>query len=205
MWRTSLGERVLRGNEARVFRECLAEFLEEFCSSEDEDFPLGIPVFDAMTRDQKLAMLALVAKGLLREDVPVPTLSAVTEGSVGAVFRYLGDVVGMELDTPEMGEEWRSKILAACRETGAEQLPKRSCTDPEEWDLCIGWLEDRIFWDRDWEGDMSVLDADPGVSKTIRKLAGITDSYFVEIAPEPTAAELKQARTDLRELCGVQP
>ena len=114
MWWTSNGERVLDGAEASLFRECLARLVDDLYTLRDEDFAVGVTVFDRLTRTQKMAMLAVVGGALLRRDIPMPELTAVSEATVAAVFAYLRGDVGFELDEPDFGQYWRAKIVTAC-------------------------------------------------------------------------------------------
>ena len=74
MWWTSAGERVLTGAEWDIFREGLSTLWDEVEMSEDEDptGTTGIPVFDGLSKAERLALLALVAKGLCDETEPCP-------------------------------------------------------------------------------------------------------------------------------------
>ncbi len=63
MWWTSEGERVLRGAEWELFREGLAgvwDQIEDSKGDEEDSFAYGIPAFDNLQTNQKLALLALV-------------------------------------------------------------------------------------------------------------------------------------------------
>src|SRR5580692_12856532 len=74
MWRTSQGERVLKGAEWNLFREGLAELWDTV----EDDFDrkdackTGHAAFDALQPGQKLAMLALVGQALHDDALPSP-------------------------------------------------------------------------------------------------------------------------------------
>ncbi len=201
MWWTSNGERVLEGAEASLFRECLARLVDDLFTLRDEDFAVGVTVFDRLTRAQKVAMLAVVGEALLRRDIPMPELTAVSEATVAAVFAYLRGDVGFELDEPDFGQYWRAKIVRACEECGAEEFPPPDCEDPEEWDLWIGFLEDQIFWDADWDSEMGSLDCGPDEAEAGRRLFGITENYYTEIAPDPTEEDVERLHAEIQRLC----
>src|SRR5262245_34458415 len=77
VWRTSLGDRVLRGAEWELFRTALAvvwELVEESSDAGDV-FPLGIDAFNDLQPGQQLALLALVGQALHDEDTPAPPLT----------------------------------------------------------------------------------------------------------------------------------
>jgi len=90
MWWTSQGERVLNGPEWELFREGLSCLWDdvEMSEEEDESGTTGIAVFDEIPKVERLALLASVAKGLTDEDKPCPDLTAVTEGTVAAIFAH---------------------------------------------------------------------------------------------------------------------
>ena len=89
MWRTSSGDRILEGAEAKVFAEALWEFIDEANVNPYDDDEFGIPVFDRLTYGQKVSALSIVGKGLLLPDVsPIP-LTAVLEGTIAVIFCHL--------------------------------------------------------------------------------------------------------------------
>ena len=202
MWWTSCGERVLEGAEGALFRECLACFVDDLCTLPDDDCPVGIRTFDSLTLAQKVALLAVIGHALLRRDVPIPELTADSEAAVAAVFRYLRGMVALELAEPELGQEWRTRIIDACKDCEAEELPAPSCAGHEEWDLCICSLEDRILWDADWETDVD-LDADPEISAANRILFGITNDYYTAIVPDPPNEDVERLRAAVMDLCST--
>ena len=85
MWWTSDGERILKGAEATLFQEALG-VLVDYVQQDEEGtiWQFGVPPFDTLQYGQKLAVLAQVGTGLLRENEPSPKLTAVLEGAVSA-------------------------------------------------------------------------------------------------------------------------
>ena len=67
MYKTSRGDRVLKGVERRLFVPTLGTLVDLFS---DVDLEVGIPPFDELQRNQKIAALHLVARGLLCPDQP---------------------------------------------------------------------------------------------------------------------------------------
>ncbi len=170
--------------------------------TEDNDYDVGVDVFDRLTNSQKLAMLALVGRALLIKETRPPALTAVSEGTVAALFAYLRELVEVELDIRT--RSWRPLILAACRSRRLKiRLPRPGCRKLEEWQFCIECLEERILWDADWDYDMVQQDGDPFASAVLSRLFGIPADYYTAIAPDPNDRELKQIRSRLRKLsCG---
>jgi hypothetical protein len=129
VWRTQLGERVLRGAEWELFREGVSVLWDMVeTSPEDDPYETGVEPFDRLQRNQKLAMLASVGRALRDEEVPPPELTALTEGTVAAVFRHILDLTLSEIEVadepdpdgldPEVSAQlpsWRALIVGACR------------------------------------------------------------------------------------------
>ncbi|MEX2310229.1 MAG: hypothetical protein WD738_21860, partial [Pirellulales bacterium] len=102
MWRTPLGNRTLVGAEAELIRESvanMAEMLREEADGLADEWPCGVNLFDELSWQQRLALLARVAGALLKPDVPAPKLSAVNEAAVAAIFAQIHRNLIIELDT----------------------------------------------------------------------------------------------------------
>lgn len=205
MWWTSDGERILEGAEAALFQEALGVLVDYVQQDEDGTiWQFGVPPFDTLQYGQKLAVLARVGCGLLREDEAAPRLTAVLEGAVAVIYALVWDMVQLEIDDPEIavqGPSWRELVLGACREREvADELPEPGCDDLEEWDLLIQCLEEGVLWDADWEGGEMHLDADPEASRRLKKLMRIDEDYYVDVPPDPSGEELEEVLATLREL-----
>ena len=121
MWWTSEGERVLQGAEWELFREGLSSLWDDVEAAEEEDGPgtTGIALFDELSKAERLALLASVARGLTDEGEPCPELTALSEGTVAAIFAhiryhwddrdYLAGDVFLDLD-PEMGDALKDQL-----------------------------------------------------------------------------------------------
>jgi hypothetical protein len=99
MWRTSEGNRILRGAEWKLFRAGLAVIWDEIedCLVEDDPFASGIAAFDNLQANQKLALLASVGQALRDASVPMPELTAHCEATVAAVFECTWQSVELEI------------------------------------------------------------------------------------------------------------
>ncbi len=179
----------------------------------------GIPLFDNLSPSQRIALLHDVTKYLLTPtDSPLP-LSAHAESVVAAIFNEIRDQVAIEIDlfpdgprpvsdNPEENVTWRQLVLAAHKAVlrtphdpsdGFDfdfgpfpsdiEIPNESCTDIGQWQILLESLTDAVLWDRDFELADSFLDIDPGVSRRRRRLLGIEDDYFTQIAPDPSSDE----------------
>ena len=94
---------MLRGAEWDLFREGLSCLWDEVEVAEEEDGPgtTGIAVFDELPKAERLAFLATVAKGLTDEDEPCPDLTALTEGTVAAIFAHIRYHIEVEIEFQE--------------------------------------------------------------------------------------------------------
>jgi hypothetical protein len=180
MWWTSSGERVLRGTEWELFREGLSCLWDEVEVAEEEDGSgtSGIAVFDDLPKAERLALLATVAKGLTDEDEPRPDLTALTEGTVAAIFAQICYHIEVEIELQEeamasgstqrgRARPLRGMVLAAADQFGIDcgSLRADSGSDAlEEWSDLTDELRDRILWDdRDYLAGNVFLDLDPAV------------------------------------------
>lgn len=216
MWRTNSGNRILTPEEWACFCMGLGSLRDEIESDlrcHSDDSKSGVPIFDRLTPEQKLALLADVSTALCDPEIPTPPLTAMSEGAVAAVLRRFWFDVCLELElteelsqsaNPEEPFEHRRQLLAAFQgewETG--ELPALSETDEGEWILLMESLEDRIFWDRDFALADEVLDLPPeAVAEGLQQLR-IDRNYFVDVPREPNETELIVARQCLARLVGV--
>jgi len=84
-------------------------------------------VFDSLTYPQKTTILSQVAHALFREEVPMPELTAVLEGAVGAVFQVLHCLVEEEVEAvPDSDKSLRNLVSRACRDLGVGEVPHPS-------------------------------------------------------------------------------
>jgi hypothetical protein len=199
----------LKGAEARLFAETLLRLLDEAQTDHLADYSLGVWCFDDLTAGQKMGVLATVAKGLLKPDVPTVKLTAVLEGAIAAIFEELRNMVAFEVDEPDFGTFWRELIVAAREEMGGEEIPAPNCDDPEEWDIEIQEVSDCILWDADYESGGLYLDRAPEESQAHREMAGIDQDYYLAIADDLEDEQIQDALRETRGLCcsvlGEQP
>ncbi len=162
MWHTQKGDRVLTGEEAKVFLASL-RFMVDILEDDDlEDaWTFRVEVFDRLTLGQKLTMLRDVAQALLDPTIPMPELSAVNEGTIAAVYQNLLNNTLMECDEDDDTQVdqsfryyWRSLIMEAVKEADqAENVspdpdwnPTIESNDMGDWDILVQCLENRILW-----------------------------------------------------------
>ena len=194
----------------------------------------GIAVYDSLSACQRIGLLHEVAWYLLQvTDSPLP-LSAMAEATVAAIFVEIRDQVAIEIDlfadrtVNEGGLSWRRLVLAAhetllCRPqdqpggenglvdfdtrpffNGTDSLGK-TCAEISVWENLIDGLSGAVLWDRDFEMADSFLDEDPGISRQRRRLLGIDNDYFTQVAPDPRPEEIFQLVTKTREIVRAKP
>lgn len=206
-WRTQIGERVLTGAEAALFREAIGtavDMVDEELSGLNEQWEFGVPVFDTLEPSVRLALLAQVGHALLRETDECPPLTAVNEGAIGALFQHIEQSVLFEIDCEqdfEDGFSWRRQILAVFREDDdTEDLPSVRCADKGEWEILLQTLCDRILWDEDFLDASLYLDKSPEQSRFLKRFMTIDDDYFTAVPPDPRDADLPGIRLAIAEL-----
>jgi len=216
MWRTNSGNRILSPEEWACFCRGLGSLRDEIesdlcCDSDDSES--GVAIFDRLTPEQKLALLADVSSALRDPDVPIPPLTAINEGAVAAVLKRFWFDLCLELElseelSPSADEEepcqHRRLLLAAFHDKlEADELPAHSETDEGEWILLMESLEDRILWDRDFALPDKVLDLPPEAMEEGLQQLNIDREYFVSIPREPNETELIASRQCLARMIGV--
>ncbi len=203
MWRTPDGERILQSAEAQLFREALGVLVDMVHDDDEGMWQFNAPPFDALQPNQKLAVLAQVGSALLREDQPMPRLTAVLEAAVGAVYESIRVMVEIEIDEPAEDREppsWRELVLAACQERGIDDLLVPESEDLDEWAILVECLSDTVLWDQDWKDSESLLDADPKAGRMVKSLLGIDEDYYVAVPPDPTDEQMEGIWATLRGL-----
>lgn len=203
MWWTPDGERTLMGAEATLFREALGTLVDLVRDDDEGLWQFAAPPFDALHPNQKLSLVAQVGTAVLREDQPMPRLTAVLEATVGAIYESIRIMVEIEIDQPAeelQSPSWRELVLAACQERGMEELLDPESNDLDEWEVLVDCLADAVLWDEDWKSADELLDADPTASRAVKKLLGIDPDYYIAIPPDPTDEEMKGISTTLRGL-----
>lgn len=203
MWRTDYGERILEGAEAKVFAKTLLALFDETCQNEqfDDDYCLGVNVFDNLTYGQKISVLSIIGNGLLRKDVPVVELTAILESAIAAVFRHLVNLITFEIDVPDLGTKWREMVVAARKERGGEDILRPTRDDIKEWETEVQCLADGILWDADYGDSHLYIDHPPEKSKLLKNVMRISDNYYSAIADDPNEEEIDTKLTDMRKLC----
>lgn len=194
MWRTSQGDRVLTGDEARAVKAALLDLVEELATDLDEH-ETGVQVFDALSLGQRLATLEDVSSALFDLSLPTPPHSAANEAAIYAVYCQLKSMVELELDSDPVCTDIRRLVRAACYECGLRALSETD-DDCTEWSDSIEELSDQVLWDRDFsDGDM-FLDAAP--TDMHPDAVDNSEDYFAAIPREIRDADIPEIVARLR-------
>jgi hypothetical protein len=211
MWRMRDGNRVLTEVEWSLLRIGLAllqDSIEEDIRSDADDADTGIPVFDRLTPEQKLALLADTAQALRDPAIPMPRHTAANEGAIAAVFSMIRDDLETELDIAGIKDDeekptsTRRLLRAVCEESEEREtpLPDETATDAEEWEWLLEEFEERIFWDTDFAMGDEFLDSPPDEARENLRRLGIDPDYYLAMPDEPGEAGLIAARNVLARL-----
>ena len=235
MWHTSRGDRTLCGSEALLVGQAIDTMIDALLMHVDDDLEpegsrvcqSGIAVFDALTPSQRIGLLYDVTRHLLTDTESTLSLSATTEAAVAAIFIEIRDQVAIEIDLfpdglPDQAAwddvlTWRQLVLAACNDVSGGayeevdgikleiELPDPHCPEMPVWEDLVDWLAEAVLWDRDYEMAETFLDVDPGVSRHRRRLLGIQDDYFTQVAPDPLPQEAMHLASKTRAIVRAKP
>lgn len=217
MWHTTRGQRTLSGAEANLIRQSLTaiyDTLETVCLPADEGYNSGVDLFDRLSPEQQLAMLANVGEALLCQHVLPPPLTALSEATAAAIFGGLQARIEEELDADVSNSDnvldpstfWRSllhKVVAQQQPPGSP-LPEPSSNDWKRWNTLIELVASEVLGADDWNMEDLVVDSSPEQSTAIKDGLEITSDYFDAIAPDPAGPELHAIRRRLDALTGLQ-
>ena len=193
MWHTSEGDRILAGDEAKLFKNALASLLDHLRDNQEAGWPAGVTLFDDLSYPQKIALLWEVGSALLMADVCMPELNALNEAAVAAVYEHLRDQVDVEIDL-HTGCAVRGLIIHLLRKEFEEEripLPKQTCAERDEWDHLVECCANKILWDRDFETADLFLDDSPDRAGALKEFLRINENYYVAVPPDPTPRQLE--------------
>jgi hypothetical protein len=214
VWRMPSGDRVLTETEWALYSDGvqrLQYLIREEIDGEDNAARVGIPVFDSLTPEQKLVLLAETTLALRDPTIPTPKHTAANEGTIDAVIATIESDLEVEIDLTETsteGEsftETRRLLLAVCRESedGDEPLPDESYEFFDDWRELLEGFANRIFWDHDFAMDDEFLDLPPQESRRRMKAMNIAPDYYLSVPDDPDEAGLIAARQTLARLLGL--
>lgn len=222
MWMMNTGTRVLTEPEWALYRIGLAplssliedEAQQRYWLEEDPECcdlygdvdPVRtyIPVFDGLSANHRLTLLAETARALRDPTIAAPTLTAVNEGAIAAVFSRIEEELDQELDDAR-GKRVKPvpthirQLLRAVGEEDDERgtpLPSKHATRGRRWKDLLQEFKDRIFWDDDY----LLVDLHQLLPRRARKRWSrglmIAPDYFV-LPKEPSGTRQARAQTTL--------
>jgi len=209
MWHTSMGKRTLSGPEADLVRGVIGFMYDQIDDMYGyDDYTSGVETFDRLHSPQQLALLAEVASGLLTENYPPPELTAVRAATVAAVYSIMVILVETEIDSEQFDDperDLREQLLAVYGTDDVDgKLPEPACVDIGQWEGMIEAIQGRVLPDEDWDMEDLFMDASPERSAAMKAMLRISDNYFTDVPPDPSAAELENIRVKLNELTGAR-
>jgi hypothetical protein len=214
MWRMQSGNRVLSAAEWECFCTGLGfvrDMIEEDLVCDTNDAETGVAVFDRLSPEQKLALLADVASALSDPAIPMPRHTAANEAAIAAVLRTFWQDLCLELDVElnstsgdEPSREYRRMLRAIFADApDADELPEITETNDDEWFPLFDAFENSILWDNDFAMADDLLDLPPEAMEASLQFLTIDREYFVTVPREPNEGELIAARQTLARMLGV--
>jgi hypothetical protein len=211
-------------NSLAVLADQVADLLETERDTPSDGAARWATPLDPLPGTQQLALLYDVAHHLLNDTPVALPLTAVSESAIAAIFTQIRTGVELEIDDQLdpcdrnehfSGEDlpdlpsWRELILAAHQETLAEDereewlargddCPTALDTDMDQWENLLETLMDRILWDRDYELEGHLVDADPEQAARTKLLLGIEDDHFSEPAPDVRDRDTRRLMAKIR-------
>lgn len=168
-----------------------------------DDHVVGVKRFDTLSVPEKLGILEYVARCLLVKRVKAPVITAIAEAAIAAIYAQV--ILEVEIEIDEGSTDNRRLVRKACVECGLrDDVPNVSSEHLIEWRGCLDRLENRIFWDADWEEDIIEPDDPPEKANAFRELFGLHDDYYVAVAPDPNPQQLLTVRKRLKRLASKQ-
>lgn len=189
---------VLKGRFAKVYKAGAASLLAAIDAGDDE--PSGVVPFDKLRAEQQIVLLAGVSQALLDRKTPSPSLTAMNDLAVWAVFRRAGLEAAAEVRAG-VPKEWRKLIAGAMRELNKRHISIDS-------NNCESWVSDTEGLCESYTRESAAEDYEECLDNRRhaalrREGYDLPDDYFVVPPPDPTLEEVEQARVTLSEL--MQP
>lgn len=215
MWNMKNGSLVLTEAEWKLFStglNLLRDLIDEDIREVTDDSDTGVSVFDHLTPEQKLVLLADTAYALVDLATPIPVQTAANEGAIAAVISMVW--VGLETELVLAGMEMEPgddkpveirRLLRSVFERSKkreEPLPNKNSIDLNEWGSLFEEFKHHIFWDTDFAMGDVFLDLPPEVARESLHRLGIDPDYFLAIPDEPDWRRLIAARQTLARLLG---
>src|SRR5258708_7457522 len=94
-------------------------------------------------------------------------------------------MIEVEIDDGESTDFRRRVLAVVSREFRKENspIPKKTCTDRDEWRHVVDFVMDQILWDRDYEDFTDLMDAPPEKANATKEFLQIDTDYYTMIPP----------------------
>jgi len=207
MWRMQDGDRVLTEAEWKVFctgLDLLRDFVEQDIAAEEDNDCARVAVFNRLTSEQKLVLLAEVASALRDPAIPTPVHTAANEGAIMAVLDTFHMMLRTEVEDGSKDQTSLRGILRAAVAEEVEKLPKLTSKKWDDWDFLCECITERILWDFDFDAGDGFLDLPPDEARAKLEMYGIDEEYFLTVPDEPNEQQLTAARQTLAKLIGLK-
>ena len=214
MWHTADGTRTLTGAEARLIRDTAWDLVDAIRAEKSlgSTLQFGIVLFDQLTWQQQVVMIAKVLRPLLIPSIGPPTPTALLDATVAAIYAQMHTNLQCEIDVEQTSSqneegdtERRQQILEVIREHGAEgNWPDAECVVMDTWELAIAEIQSWMLADEDWQLDDRALDLPPDKSREFKQTLGIRDDYFTDVPPDPNDQQARAAWADIVEIASGQ-
>ncbi len=195
MWHTADGTRTLTGAEARLIRDTAWDLVDAIRAEKSlgSTLQFGIVLFDQLTWQQQVVMLAKALRPLLIPSIGPPTPTALLDATVAAIYAQMQTNLQCEIDveqtSPQNEEgdtERRQQILEVIREHGAEgNWPDAECVVMDMWELAIAEIQSWVLADEDWQLDDRVARSAAGQESRVQANIGNTGRLLHRCTARP--------------------
>ena len=216
MWRTSVGDRVLEGLERSFYVELVRFSIDELTQFDEINrldlLPItGDRIFDSATLEQRIILMRDVLCALLDPSVEIPKHSNVNEAAAYFPFAVLRDRLELEIESELFDDPndshfyWREFIWQMfeeyCRPNWENDkddyiseflIHGYRSNNLELFQSIIEDLEERIFWDMDWQDSYHSPQLLDGVEPAVEEVMRYGD-YFTTHLPKVTKLEVDAA------------
>lgn len=186
-WYLPAGETIISPELRPLIAQAILHALDEV--EIDKYFEFQVPVFDDLSKRQKIVALYKVGFGLMDPKTHAVEHTAALEGCIAALFNLIMEYLDNEISSGSEENFWRKMVKTACEAIDDEPIPENATC--EDWQFNLDTLEEEILWDSDW----SLAPDGP------KKEFGIMPKYFITEPPLPKPGQFKSIRAQLIEFC----
>lgn len=199
MWYMQSGKRVLTKAEWACLAGPLELYLDRLFIDDDSD--VGVTVFDRLTAEQKLLILAETCEALCLPEIRAPDRTALNEATIAALFELLRNTVLVEVDCdPDLGSQYREALRSAMADEREIKLPEVDSKDANEWNSLVEDFVGRVLSGNDYEFSDDHLDMPPPVGQRMDDIMDIRAEYFGAVPGDIHPSQVQSVLDRLRRL-----